>query len=307
MDEKLVDPSRRHECSTGLHVARRDYVRHFHGDTITIIKIAPEDVIAVPFLERSKMRVCAYHLVVVLPKEGADLIRQNRPMTTHGPSAKMLADVIAGDHIGIIEHVIIGSAFGGDIKVVPVGPISTKATEFKPAMNNGEAKALDDGGVSTVSIKEVRDAVREAMETQEAAQEQQVAEANEILAQMPFKEVADDKLIYQNNTPLPAPMPVEESAKDRRNRVKREKRAAAKIQANVKQDTAPPTQPKKKKSNVAPARLEGQSAMIDNSVGKRHPKADQVIAMHKDGKSKRQIESALGLSRRSIVKIIGNG
>ena len=78
MDEKLVDPSRRTQCSTGLHVARRGYIGGFRYDLITLIKVAPEDVIAVPYKEPDKMRAAAYHIVARVPQEGYNLLLQNK-------------------------------------------------------------------------------------------------------------------------------------------------------------------------------------------------------------------------------------
>lgn len=134
MDESLVDPNRRLQCSTGLHVARRAYIANFHGDTICLIKVAPEDVIAVPLNEPDKMRVKGYHIVGVLPEEGAALVRSNKPMTLHRESAQMLADVIAGRHVGIIEYVNIKGELGTNIEVTTVKPMTAKTVgaELKP-------------------------------------------------------------------------------------------------------------------------------------------------------------------------------
>jgi hypothetical protein len=105
MDPKLVDPSRRTECSSGLHIARRGYLNHFSGDTIMMVKIAPEDVIAVPMGEPDKMRVAAYHIVGQIPPNVHAALRSNRPMTGDSTASKMLADVLAGNHVPVLEEV----------------------------------------------------------------------------------------------------------------------------------------------------------------------------------------------------------
>ncbi|MEL2330844.1 hypothetical protein, partial [Klebsiella pneumoniae] len=42
MNESLVDPDRRNECSNGLHVARRQYLGNFSGNVCVLAKVAPE-------------------------------------------------------------------------------------------------------------------------------------------------------------------------------------------------------------------------------------------------------------------------
>lgn len=120
-DESLIDQNRRNECSTGLHIARRGYLGHFSGDIITIVKVAPEDVVAVPYYDANKMRAAAYHIVGLIPPALHSVLRSNKPMTGNPEAAKILADVIAGRHIGVTEYVRITSAMGGSFVVTPVG------------------------------------------------------------------------------------------------------------------------------------------------------------------------------------------
>lgn len=122
MDESLVDPNRRNECSNGLHVARRGYVGNFNGDAIVLAKVRPEDVIAVPEYDANKMRVCGYHIVAELTPAQYAAINQNRPITDAAGGGELLAKVIAGDHIGIIEKVKITEHMGGGVVITPVSP-----------------------------------------------------------------------------------------------------------------------------------------------------------------------------------------
>lgn len=163
MDEKLVDPSRRTECSTGLHIARRAYLRGFSGDIITLVKVAPEDVIAVPQGEPDKMRAKGYHICAVLPKDVHPILRSNQPMTGNEKAAKLLADVIAGNHTPILEIVNIGEAMGGKVTVTPVE--GAKKIARAKVGTSGVAKALDDKPAEEkveLSLKEVRQKVDEA-------------------------------------------------------------------------------------------------------------------------------------------------
>ncbi|MCF8861646.1 rIIB-like lysis inhibitor [Agrobacterium phage OLIVR2] len=155
VDESLVDKNRRNECSNGLHVARRGYIGHFSGDVCTIIKMAPEDVIAVPHNDPNKVRVCGYHIIFELPNHVYNVLRSNRPMTSDTEAAAMLAKAISGDHVGVLEEVWIGGSYGSNLsiknrvdgykatseiqktKVDKTEKVSKKAAAFDDATKNG--------------------------------------------------------------------------------------------------------------------------------------------------------------------------
>lgn len=122
MKESMVDPDRRQDCSNGLHIARRAYVGGFRGDVVTIVKVAPESVIAVPQYDSNKMRVCGYHIVAKVPAEQQQLIYGNKPMTAgdDNPAARMLGAVLRGEHVGILEEVEIGGSKGSNLRITPV-------------------------------------------------------------------------------------------------------------------------------------------------------------------------------------------
>ncbi|QNH71633.1 hypothetical protein V1VFAS_142 [Rhizobium phage V1VFA-S] len=192
-----VDPNRRTACSTGLHIARRGYVKSFHGDTIMLVKIKPEDVIAVPYGEPDKMRVAGYHIVGKLPAEGAALVRADKPMTTDSESARMLANVIAGNHPPITEYVVIGAAKGENVTTKPVAGVATVPA---PATTAKLVHALDSSENGTVSIKELRVRADKAIVDQRAAQK--AAQSGDLAA-----------AISQPATPAPAPVATPESKK----------------------------------------------------------------------------------------------
>lgn len=119
MAEHMVDHNRHKDCSNGLHVARRDYLNAFSGDVTVLAKLAPEDVIAVPQYDARKLRAKAYHIIAVLSKEDATLVNSNRPMQ----DTALLANAVAGNHVGILEYVEITEAKGGGLKVTPAGEV----------------------------------------------------------------------------------------------------------------------------------------------------------------------------------------
>lgn len=117
MPSALVDDNRRKECSTGLHIARRDYLGNFRSDVIVLVSINPEDVIAVPHGDPSKIRVSAYHIIGLLNSEAEQCLRRNKSMTEADPaSALTLASAIKGDHVEILERVTINGPRGSDVR-----------------------------------------------------------------------------------------------------------------------------------------------------------------------------------------------
>lgn len=167
MDESLVDPNRRNECSNGLHVARRGYVGTFSGDVIVLAKVRPEDVIAVPDYDANKMRVCGYHIIAELTPAQYQAINGNRPMSQAEGGSELLGRAIAGDHVGILEHVKIGGEMGSNLSITSQKPSDktqkkAKRGKVKPAK---PVKALEAAVVSTdapVNVKKVAAKVKDS-------------------------------------------------------------------------------------------------------------------------------------------------
>lgn len=134
MDEKLVDPSRHNECSNGLHVARRDYLRSFGGDICVLAKLAPEDVIAVPHGDARKLRAKGYHIIAVLTQEDHDNVVSDRPLK----DASLLGNAIAGNHVGILQTVQITQQSGGGVIYTDVGNEEVKVFD-----ENIKSESLD--------------------------------------------------------------------------------------------------------------------------------------------------------------------
>lgn len=140
MDEALIDRRRTVECSNGLHVARRDYIRGFSGNVCVLAKVAPEDVIAVPEHEPSKMRVCGYHILFELTPEQHELLRNGKPITELKSGAELLGKALAGHHPDILEEVRITGRMGENVVVTSY---KTKTTVFPDKVPIKPVKALD--------------------------------------------------------------------------------------------------------------------------------------------------------------------
>lgn len=136
MDEHMVDPNRRQDCSNGLHVARRDYLGSFSGDVCVLAKLAPEDVIAVPQYDARKLRAKGYHIIAELTDADRARVCRNLPMEDQ----VLLGNAIAGNHAEVIEYVKITEQKGGGLVITAV----ENAQEGLPALDTSLAgKSLD--------------------------------------------------------------------------------------------------------------------------------------------------------------------
>lgn len=167
MSENMVDPDRRNDCSNGLHIASRSYLGGFRGGATVVCRIRPEDVIAVPQYNHNKMRVCAYHIIDVLPADMARTINNNKPITDVAGGAERLAKYIAGQHIGILEHTEIGGSNGSNLKITKL----VEGTEAKQAVK--EVEAVIPSSAASV-VEEVNDETSLAPEVDVRAAAQMV-------------------------------------------------------------------------------------------------------------------------------------
>lgn len=123
MDEALVDPSRSTECAQGLHVACKGYLQHFRTGVVMLAKVNPEDVIAVPLNEPTKMRVKGYHILFQLTHDGAALVKKGGSIALDTASGIMLEKAITGKHSAISRYVKIGGPRGSLVTHECVKPL----------------------------------------------------------------------------------------------------------------------------------------------------------------------------------------
>lgn len=139
MDPSLVDPNRSNECSNGLHVARRGYIKEFSGDICVLAKLAPEDVIAVPSYDANKMRVCGYHIIAELTQEQYLLLKYNKPITNIESGKQLLASALAGQHIHKTHEVRITQQKGGGVVTTKLEKSKLVKVEESPVVVEAEA------------------------------------------------------------------------------------------------------------------------------------------------------------------------
>ncbi|QDH84600.1 putative rIIB lysis inhibitor [Achromobacter phage vB_AxyP_19-32_Axy22] len=120
MDEKLVDPDRRQDCSNGLHIASRSYLGSFRGDVCVMVLIRPEDVIAVPEYSVNKMRVCGYHIIAELTQSQYNKVLNNQPLTDEESGELLLGRIMSGHHINVTNKVQIGGHRGTKITITEI-------------------------------------------------------------------------------------------------------------------------------------------------------------------------------------------
>jgi len=81
MERNLVDDNRNKHCSQGLHFCSIEYLTHFHGDKIMILKINPKNVVSIPKdYNNSKGRCCEYEVIGELgvsPEEAFNSVVQD--------------------------------------------------------------------------------------------------------------------------------------------------------------------------------------------------------------------------------------
>lgn len=73
MERNDVDDNKDRTCSTGLHFCSKDYLNHFGGERIVIVKINPRDVVSIPSdYNDTKGRACRYEVVGEIDADKAD-------------------------------------------------------------------------------------------------------------------------------------------------------------------------------------------------------------------------------------------
>lgn len=147
MDHDRVDNSMSRSCSRGLHVASIDYVSSYSGDICHVVLVEPEHIIAVPYNDRNKMRVCQYSILEQLSeKQYKDI--SNKVMST---SEKLLKPYLEGyipamlyrthETDGSVTEINTPSKVKKTVKAkVQVAKADPKEKKIKPTINLKEVR-----------------------------------------------------------------------------------------------------------------------------------------------------------------------
>lgn len=151
MKPGLVDPNRRQDCSNGLHVASLGYLSSFSGNVTVMAKVRPEDVFAVPEYSVTKMRVCGYHILAVLPPELRNHVNSGGSISSIPEGKELLNKVLRGAHVGITQLVEVGGHNGSNVTYTKVDSTSVTADEVSVPLDKEtlEESDLSEAPVST--------------------------------------------------------------------------------------------------------------------------------------------------------------
>jgi hypothetical protein len=180
MDEKLIDPDRRTQCSTGLHIARRGYLSGFTATDAFLVKVAPEDIVAVPLYTPSKMRVSQYHVIFHLPDDAYTALKANKPMMSNLNAKAILGKAISGHHLPPKEEVLITGSMGEGLVIRSLSnePSGKGGQETKPT-DDRKAESLEEvERGEKIPPKEINKRVREEKAASAKAAKKPAPKAN---------------------------------------------------------------------------------------------------------------------------------
>lgn len=149
MPKEMVDQSRRNQCSSGLHVCSHLYGSY--GGVAFLAKVRASDVVAVPEAAQGKMRVAAYHLVKLLPRDVYGRIANRQTMLGEGNdegARQILLDVITGNHTKVLDRVRVGGSTYVDDKAA----VETTKVKQKPGATTKKKKATTQIDVSVPKV-----------------------------------------------------------------------------------------------------------------------------------------------------------
>lgn len=89
MERNQVDDVADNTCSTGLHFCSQEYLKHFGGERLVIVKINPRDVVSIPTdYNNSKGRTCRYEVIGEVGIDATDETEFTRPVQSNANSVK---------------------------------------------------------------------------------------------------------------------------------------------------------------------------------------------------------------------------
>ena len=87
MQRNKVDDNQNNTCSHGLHFCSQDYLKHFGGDRVVIVKINPRDVVSIPNdYNQTKGRTCRYEVIGEVGVNPDDEVEFTKPVQENANS-----------------------------------------------------------------------------------------------------------------------------------------------------------------------------------------------------------------------------
>ena len=92
MARNKVDDNQNNTCSYGLHFCSQEYLKHFGGERVVIVKINPADVVSIPNdYNHTKGRTCRYEVVGEVGVNPEDEVEFTQPVQTNANSNTYVA------------------------------------------------------------------------------------------------------------------------------------------------------------------------------------------------------------------------
>lgn len=92
MQRNKVDDNQNNTCSYGLHFCSQEYLKHFGGERVVIVKINPRDVVSIPNdYNHTKGRTCRYEVVGEVGVNPEDETEFTQPVQSNANSNTYVA------------------------------------------------------------------------------------------------------------------------------------------------------------------------------------------------------------------------
>jgi hypothetical protein len=89
MERNQVDDKAENTCSNGLHFCSQEYLKHFGGERLMIVKINPRDVVSIPTdYNNSKGRTCRYEVIGEVGVDATDDKEFTKPVQANANSVE---------------------------------------------------------------------------------------------------------------------------------------------------------------------------------------------------------------------------
>lgn len=112
MPRNQVDDRSEVTCSHGLHICSFEYLRHYSGDRVIVVKVNPADVVSIPTdYNNTKARVCRYEVINELTREEAGLsshsFNTSVYITDHEPTREEVEAFVKGEVIDTLKDTLL--------------------------------------------------------------------------------------------------------------------------------------------------------------------------------------------------------
>lgn len=301
----------RSECATGLHVCSKHYGQY--GGEILLVKVRPEDVVAIPDHYSGKMRVLAYHVLARLDDEAHKAVGLNKHSALTAKGAKgIIAEIIAGQHIGVVEEVLVGAQGAFSVKVLEKAEVTAPRNAVREIKE--KPAAIDPKGIKK-ALKEHKVAKEAPAPEPTGTEAWQLAKVGDFVrvegsAKIPDGEYEVDRVSNDGRASRVRVKCAEYGSLGINNTLVKSIRARA---ADVEAPSPAPQQP----SASAQSRIVENAARIKEGRKAEAPvqtitpeyraKLDKAQDMLKAGSTLRQVDKALGMCRKSLARHIALG